>query len=223
KFYAFPAGAPGTNSRPVYQFVARNPWRYLYALSDIPPGSGWTLDTDPNLVAANGVAFHVFDADVPGALAGFDYTVLSNLLQSGQWKAADEETARIMLESVGRSAEDSFQPGDLEKIPCSVLSRLDQLWLNASQGHFGFSVQRLIWNDALTTTGGDVEAAGTEFGQRIGQFTSTGQLIPYNDLTFNLSAPAGHLPILWWRRSMVLSGFGRPVESLVSRLGICGI
>lgn len=67
EFYAFPGNNPGSTSRPLYQFYASTPQRYQYALANTPPGVGWTLETDLNLVTPDGVVFRVFDADIPGA------------------------------------------------------------------------------------------------------------------------------------------------------------
>jgi hypothetical protein len=71
KFYAFekPDMMPEFPLRPVYQFVASNPQRYVYSLSSTPPGSGWTLEGDPALlVAPGGIVFYVLDADIPTAV-----------------------------------------------------------------------------------------------------------------------------------------------------------
>ncbi len=89
----------------------------------------------------------------------------------------------------------------------------------SSGGHFGFSVQKRIWKSTIATNP-DVEDAGQCFGKITGQFVD-GILIDYKRVTFNLSALAGHLPTLWWRRSMVLAGFGGPVASLVSPMESC--
>ncbi|HBK23712.1 MAG TPA: hypothetical protein DDZ60_14775 [Planktothrix sp. UBA10369] len=149
-----------------------------------------------------------------------DYAKLRDFLGARQWKQADEETTKIMLRNVGPGEfADSFEPGEIERIPCSDLNAIDKLWLVSSGGHFGFSVQRRIWKSTIATNP-DVDNAGHRFGEITGQFVN-GQLIEYNRVTFSLSALAGHLPTLWWRRSMVLAGFGHPVASLVSRMDIC--
>lgn len=149
-----------------------------------------------------------------------DYAQLRDFLGARQWQQADEETAKLMLKNVGPGDfADSFEPGEIEQIPCSDLHALDKLWLASSGGHFGFSVQKRIWKSTIATNP-DVSEAGKRFGEITGQFVD-GRLIEYKRVTFNLSALAGHLPILWWRRSMVLAGFGRPVASLVSRMDSC--
>lgn len=46
---------------PVYQFYAKNPWRYLYVKSASDAGSGWTLD---------GIAFYAFGVEQANTTAG---------------------------------------------------------------------------------------------------------------------------------------------------------
>jgi hypothetical protein len=74
-----------------------------------------------------------------------EYAQLRDFLAAGKWQEADEETARLMLKSVGRDFEGSFERDELSKIPSSLLKNLDKIWLFASQGRFGFSVHKEIW------------------------------------------------------------------------------
>jgi hypothetical protein len=38
-----------------------------------------------------------------------------------------------------------LEPAALENFPCQVLLNVNQLWMQYSQGRFGFSVQAQIW------------------------------------------------------------------------------
>jgi hypothetical protein len=138
-----------------------------------------------------------------------EYAELLEFLAAGKWQEADEETARLMLKAVGRDFESSFERDELSKIPCSVFSTLDKIWLFASQGRFGFSVQKKIWESVGGAPQTDDTETAERFGDRIGQYAN-GNWVYYDDLTFNLSAPVGHLPALWWRRSWVNAGFAYP-------------
>lgn len=153
-----------------------------------------------------------------------EYAKLRDFLTAGKWKEADEETARLMLNVVGRDFEDLFERDDLLKIPCSVLSALDKMWLFASQGRFGFSVQKEIWESVGGSPQTDDMVIAERFGDRIGQYAN-GNWIFYDNVTFNLSAPEGHLPTLWWRRCWgnASFGFAYPISSLVQRLITCKI
>jgi len=69
------------------------------------------------------------------------YGRLENLLQTGQWKAADQETFHLMDQTLERS----WTVQGLLNYPCEDLRRLNDLWLHYSNGRFGFSVQKEIY------------------------------------------------------------------------------
>nr|WP_243147621.1 GUN4 domain-containing protein [Scytonema sp. UIC 10036] len=73
------------------------------------------------------------------------YSQLADYLWSGEWKTADEETVKVMLQVAGRERERYLDVRDIENFPCSDLHIIDQLWVYASKGHFGFSVQKKIY------------------------------------------------------------------------------
>ncbi|MBV9387623.1 MAG: GUN4 domain-containing protein, partial [Chroococcidiopsidaceae cyanobacterium CP_BM_ER_R8_30] len=72
-----------------------------------------------------------------------DYTNLTNLLELGNWKEADRETGTLMLRIACQEQLLSSQA--IKYFPCQELCTIDQLWVNYRKGHFGFSVQRQIW------------------------------------------------------------------------------
>ncbi|WP_449420818.1 protein kinase domain-containing protein [Phormidium nigroviride] len=76
---------------------------------------------------------------------GMDYINLRNLLAAGKWKEADEETARVMLKVAGREKEGWLDSSSIDKFPCEDLRTIDQLWVEYSDGRFGFSVQKRIY------------------------------------------------------------------------------
>jgi hypothetical protein len=78
-------------------------------------------------------------------LADSTYAQLKALLKAGKWEEADQETGRLMLEVTGQTERGFLRPDDLEKFPCEDLLTIDNLWVTASNGHFGFSVQKKIW------------------------------------------------------------------------------
>ncbi|MGB6299401.1 MAG: GUN4 domain-containing protein [Rivularia sp. (in: cyanobacteria)] len=145
---------------------------------------------------------------------GVDYTRLRDLLKTGSWKEADQETARLMLKVANRETEGWLDSDSIKKFPCTDLRTIDQLWVKYSNGHFGFSVQKRIWE----SVGKDYE----KFGDRVGwrKVRATGMFfnkewLYYNQLTFSLQAPQGHLPA-----SRAFLTFG---ASLASRLVECNI
>lgn len=76
---------------------------------------------------------------------GVDYTKLRDLLAQAKWKDADKETLAVMLKVAGREQEGRLRVSDMEKFPCTDLRTIDTLWVKYSNGRFGFSVQKRIW------------------------------------------------------------------------------
>ena len=125
---------------------------------------------------------------------GVDYTHLRDLLAAGKWKEADEETFKVMLKAARREKERYFTTESIKNFPCDDLRTIDQLWVKYSQGHFGFSVQKKIWLEVGGKVDYDTECKlGDRVGWRKRRKGRKGWL-EYDDLTFNLEAPRGHLP-----------------------------
>ena len=82
---------------------------------------------------------------------GVDYTRLRDLLKTGKWKEADKETMTVMLKAAGREEEGWLNRDSIEKFPCTDLRTIDQLWVKYSNGRFGFSVQKRIWESVGKT------------------------------------------------------------------------
>lgn len=125
-------------------------------------------------------------------------TVLQERLQAGDWAAADRETRRLLApESV------LLPPFDPALVQPDLMRAIDQLWLTASHGRFGLSVQLRLWQEALADHPNNHEAAINAFRDRVGwklaaprtevDFISSDWLNE-SELTYSLQAPAGHLP-----------------------------
>ncbi|WP_082830109.1 serine/threonine-protein kinase [Nodularia spumigena] len=76
---------------------------------------------------------------------GMDYKKLRELLAARKWKEADEETLRVMLAVAKREKEGWFHTESIDNFPCEDLRTIDQLWVKYSNGRFGFSVQKRIY------------------------------------------------------------------------------
>jgi len=126
---------------------------------------------------------------------GVDYTRLRDLLKSGEWKQADQETYRLMITTVGKKEGQWFDRADLENFPCEDLKTLDQLWVKYSNGKWGFSVQKKIWQECGSPMTYNDE--WEKFGDRVG-WRKDGKWIELNHFTFDLQlSPPGEFPI--WR------------------------
>ncbi|MBE7380708.1 MAG: GUN4 domain-containing protein [Leptolyngbya sp. SIO1E4] len=88
----------------------------------------------------------------------------------GDWEAADQETARCMLEAVGRDKDDLIQPDEFANFPCADLRTIDRLWVNYSKGRFGFSVQKRIYIGCGAKLNGKHpgNSIWEKFGERVG-------------------------------------------------------
>ncbi|MFQ3627477.1 MAG: GUN4 domain-containing protein [Cyanobacteriota bacterium] len=75
------------------------------------------------------------------------YSALESVLKSGNWVAADQETVNLILQNIGKPSLISLVPGDINQVPCEVLSEIDRLWVQNSAGKFGFSVQKRVFLD----------------------------------------------------------------------------
>ncbi|MBD0386321.1 MAG: GUN4 domain-containing protein [Nostoc sp. C3-bin3] len=76
------------------------------------------------------------------------YEQLAYYLAAGMWKEADEETNKLMLQVAGREQQGYLDLDDIRQFPCEDLRTIDQLWVQYSDGHFGFSVQKEIFLDS---------------------------------------------------------------------------
>ena len=123
---------------------------------------------------------------------GVDYRKLDRLLASGKWKEADEETLKKMLEEAGRTEDGWLRIEDIDQFPCEDLRTIDQLWVKYSNGRFGFSVQKRIYESLGGTREYD-EKIWEAFGDRVG-WRVKNTWLEYNELKFNTKAPVAHLP-----------------------------
>jgi GUN4-like len=137
---------------------------------------------------------HPLDIIILDSENGVDYRKLCDLLKTGQWREADQETIQVMLKAANRVNERWFNSESLQKFPCKDLRTIDQLWMTASNDHFGFSIQKKIWEDC-----GSAISPGKNWDRfciRVGwKDKQTNDDVSYFDLSFNPSlAPKGELP-----------------------------
>ncbi|WP_161782991.1 GUN4 domain-containing protein, partial [Limnospira platensis] len=87
----------------------------------------------------------VQETPIVSSSSSFDYTELNRLLKSGNWKAADQETAKMMLAVAGKTQGGYLDEDDIKNFPGEDLRIIDGLWVKHSNGHFGFSIQKQIY------------------------------------------------------------------------------
>ena len=139
---------------------------------------------------------------------------LKHLLENQQWHQADRETIEIFLKLTKREKYGSLRDRDIANIPAIDLLKIDLLWLEASNNHFGIAIQREIWQSKLGLKLDSKEFRSSEnlrdFGRLLGWYEDD-ELIKNRDrYQFSLAAPQGHLPSLrfpcsefpnvnWWQ------------------------
>ncbi|MBO1070147.1 MAG: trypsin-like serine protease [Dolichospermum sp. DEX189] len=72
---------------------------------------------------------------------------LEALLKAKKWRDADLETWNSMKKLTKREQEGWLRLEDVKNFPRDELRKMDQLWVEYSNGKFGFSVQKQIWLD----------------------------------------------------------------------------
>ena len=122
-----------------------------------------------------------------------DYTRLRDLLANGKWEEADKETLAVILKAAGREKEGRLDTESIATFPCTDLRTIDRLWVKYSDGHFGFSVQKRIWESVGGKPGEYNEEIYIKFAVRVG-WGVNGKWFYYSKLTFSINAPQGHLP-----------------------------
>ncbi|MBE9142894.1 GUN4 domain-containing protein [Planktothrix mougeotii] len=154
---------------------------------------------------------------------GVNYDQLEQLLKAGNWKEADKETAEKMYEVAGRTKEEFLSEEDIDNFPCEDLRTIDQLWVKYSNGRFGFSVQKRIYQSLGGTRSSIVNVKIWEaFGDQVGWRFGDSWLCDY-DLKFEETSPEGHLPgwtgwVSWTRSGLGTTWFfGGGGKSLLSR------
>lgn len=101
-------------------------------------------------------------SEVPTAELG----KLEELLGQQQWQAASDLTWKI-FNPEGKHTR------DMEPIACGTIDNVDRLWTDYSDGRYGFSVQRQVWQEIAatrrsTTPEEEAEPVWPTFYERVG-------------------------------------------------------
>ena len=144
---------------------------------------------DPNLAKA----IAALESTVENSL----YQQLETFLKNGQWKEADRETDRLTLQIVGKEAEQWLTLEDIQNFPCEDLQMIDKLWVDYSNGKFGFSVQKKVWMACGGISGEYDWDVYEKFADQVG-WRRDWDWWSYEDLTFESIEDYKHvnLPIL---------------------------
>jgi hypothetical protein len=127
---------------------------------------------------------------------GIDYRNLRNLLKNHAWDEANGETKNLMLQATYREYAGWLDYHSLRKFPSQDLLTIDALWVKASCGRFGFSVQQQIW----AKCGSPIAIGDSDwrrFCLRVGWFDRERNEHKHgHDLRMNLwTSPRGEIPV----------------------------
>jgi WD40 repeat protein len=128
------------------------------------------------------------------AAKSIDYTQLRDLLAQEKWQEANEETWQLILKIINYEVSQKLSANNFENFSSEHLHIIDQLWIDYSQGYFGFSVQKNIISEIIGESE-TLQKKWKELGNCLG-WRENDEWKEYNNLTFSLEANKGHLPIL---------------------------
>ena len=143
------------------------------------------------------------------------FSRLQDFFSKKDWRQADLETKVLLLKFTKRQGEGWLNEESIQNIKIESLKALDQLWRNASNNHFGFSIQKQIY----LQTGNQLDRYNWQtyckFGEQVGWWEPNTGWKDYTALDFSDSAvqtaPEGYLPFL-------SAGFTVLVDSIARRL-----
>jgi len=113
---------------------------------------------------------------------------LYDLLLERNWKEADAETHRIILRISQKKHLWQLDKKTIKRFSCDALQTIDKLWIQFSEGEFGFSTQREIYSECLERF--DV-LNYNYFGERVGWNSKKGWRVHVN---YDIPMPKGHFP-----------------------------
>ncbi|MDX2214025.1 MAG: GUN4 domain-containing protein [Oculatellaceae cyanobacterium bins.114] len=161
-------------------------------------------------------------ATLKPALRTSRYQALEDHLKAGEWEAADKETYRLMITTVGKEEGQYFNSEELLNFPCEELLAIDRLWVRYSNGKFGFSVQKQIYVECGANLDGEYpgEVIWAKFCDRVG-WRVEGESLRYGKLhknpyfSFKGELPVGGFRVGFRDEDGVWSGFSFLAQRLV--------
>lgn len=141
---------------------------------------------------------------------GVSYTHLQELLRQQNYAAADQETWNLILKITDTTVKGALNIQEIQSFPLQDLKTLNLLWTEFSGGHFGFSVQKQIYQ----RLGGSLTldyAVWQTFAKQVGWYEAD-QWQQYKNLKFAINAPIGQLPAC----------FADPLNRQGIARGVCG-
>jgi hypothetical protein len=142
-----------------------------------------------------------------------DYSELRESLEASDWESANEETHRLILNQVEPDGdwegtnlnEYEIKAESIDNISCDLLTNIDQLWIENSNGKYGFSTQAAIHWDADDPSYSDEAYRANErlfnMLQRVDWMRESAGNVSVPEPNYSNNAPTGHLPyafLIWY-------------------------
>jgi hypothetical protein len=85
---------------------------------------------------------------------GINYQPLQQLLAQEKWEAAAAETKYLIFQITAKTqhppiGQDWVTTAGVAQFPCRDLATMNELWVNASHNHYGFSTQAKLWGKSF--------------------------------------------------------------------------
>jgi hypothetical protein len=132
---------------------------------------------------------------LPSAI-GIDYIPLATMLATGDYEAADQFTRDNLIKIAGPGA---VKRGfvywtEVKNIPSVDFATMERLWLLYSNGNFGYSVQKRVWE----VESGNFDQAIKRIGWTLTDSNGNERKLKWfgkSEFKYDLTAPKGHLPL----------------------------
>lgn len=128
--------------------------------------------------------------------SGASLETLRDKLAAGEWEAADAETRRLLCVLAG---EESVKRkwvyfSEVKFISVSDLTKVDSLWRQYSNGKFGYSVQKKVWNNSGKSWNAFFKKVG--WTRALDEYQDTYKKFPL-EFMWDVAdpTPEGHLPL----------------------------
>ena len=133
---------------------------------------------------------HIFQHD-----PSVKYLRIKDLLASNQWKEANTAITELALDVTGRNNEGWIDANAASRFPCPDLHYIDDLMMVHSNGQFGLTAQKQIYDQLKADNEPTQSVKFQDFAEQVGWFKD-GRYVTYQHLEFQPHlAPKGQLPV----------------------------
>ena len=182
--WAIPVGIGAMGVTIASQFSGRSPQTASLPISNVPPSLQPTPSQSPQPLTSPALDKTPTPAPATPTPLPVEYFRLDSFLKAKDWQSANQATIDLMRLDAGTEFD------KLKNFPCEILSQIDRLWVENSEGNFGFSVQKRIYLAACVNRVDESQRANC-FAEQIGWLAKGNLDSPLGNLIY-----PGHYPCL---------------------------